>query len=75
MGCAISGLAAEICLHHSEEHMIKHWIETGETVYYNRYVDGVFILFTNERNNVNKICTDLNIFHKQIEFKPTEEDE
>lgn len=66
MGSAISGLAAEICLQHFEEHMIKHWIETGETVYYNRYVDDVFILFSNERNNVNQICTDLKIFTNKL---------
>jgi hypothetical protein len=60
----ISGLAAEICLQHSENNIIKRWIETGEIIYYNRYVEDLFIIFNNERTNVNHICTYLNTFHK-----------
>jgi hypothetical protein len=48
---------------------IKHWTEKGEIVYYNRYVDD--IIFDNEKTSENQICTYLNFFHKQLEFKPT----
>lgn len=45
-------------------------METGEIIYYNRYDDDIFIIFDNEKTSENQICTHLNFFHKQLEFKP-----
>jgi hypothetical protein len=32
------------------------------------------IIFDNEKTSENQICTYLNFFHKQLEFKPTKEE-
>jgi hypothetical protein len=63
-------IAAEIYLYHFEDITIKHWTEKGEIVYYSRYVDD--IIFDNEKTSENQICTYLNFFHKQLEFKQRE---
>jgi hypothetical protein len=38
MGSPISGL---VYLQHFEDIMMKHWIETGKIMHYNRYVDDI----------------------------------
>jgi len=63
---------AVIYLYHFEDITIKHWTEIGEIIYYNRYVDD--IIFGNEKINENQICTYLNFFRIQLEFKPTKEE-
>jgi hypothetical protein len=38
MGSPITGLADKIYLQHSEDIIMKHWIETGKIIYFNRYI-------------------------------------
>jgi hypothetical protein len=44
----------EIYLQHFEDITIKHWTESGEITYYNRYIDD--IIFDDEKTNENLIC-------------------
>ena len=37
IGSPISGLTDKIYSQHFEEIIMKHWIETGEIIYFNRY--------------------------------------
>jgi hypothetical protein len=46
MGCPISALATEISIQHFEDNTLKHWKETAEIVYYNRYVDDILTVST-----------------------------
>jgi len=45
MGTTIPSSADEIFLQYIEDLTIKHWMETGETVYYNKYMDDILIIF------------------------------
>jgi len=50
MGSTIPSTAAEIFLRYFEDLTIKHWMETGETVCYNKYVDDILIIFFTTKN-------------------------
>jgi hypothetical protein len=45
MGSSLSGILAEIFLQNLEQHRIKHLLEDGNIIYYNRYVDDIFIIY------------------------------
>jgi hypothetical protein len=49
MGSTIPSTAAETFLQYFEELTIKHWMETGETVCYNKYVDDIHIILTTKK--------------------------
>jgi hypothetical protein len=38
MGSPMSGLEDKIYLQYSEDIRMKHWIETGEIIYFSRYI-------------------------------------
>jgi hypothetical protein len=45
MGSPLSGMLAEIFLQDLEQHRIKHLLEDGNIIYYNRYIDDIFIIY------------------------------
>ena len=72
MGSPISDTVAEIFLQHLELLNIKHWLETREIIYYNRYVGDVIIIFDTNKTNENTIVYDMNATHHNLDFKPTQ---
>ena len=53
MGSPIYGFLAEIYIQVIEDTHIKHRIESKELIYYNRYVDNIFILY-NQNNSIDQ---------------------
>jgi hypothetical protein len=52
MDSPISGKLAEIYFQIFGELIIKLWMEIGEIIYYRRYVDGIIIIF--DQNKINE---------------------
>jgi hypothetical protein len=73
MGSPISGTLAEIYLQHIEELFIKHWIESQEIFYYERYVHDIIIIYDQNKTNKIAITNVMNGINEQLEFKATEE--
>ena len=48
MGSPITGIAAKIFLHYSKNLPLKYWMETGEVIYYNTYVDDILVIFNHK---------------------------
>ena len=74
MGSPISSTLVQIYLQYIEELIVKHWMETGEIMYYRRYVDDIIIIFDQNKINEDLITNYMNNVHKHIEFKLTEEE-
>lgn len=55
MGSPISSIAAQIFLQYYEILTVKHWMETVELIYYNRYANNTLIIFDKKRINKNNI--------------------
>jgi hypothetical protein len=71
MGSPISGMIAEIYLQQIEELHIRHWIESKEIIYYERYVDDIIIMFNHSKTNETPISSIINGINEQLEFKAT----
>jgi hypothetical protein len=69
MGSPISITVAEICLQFLEETHIKQWLESGEIVFYKRYVDDILIIFDQNRTNEQTIINQANSIDKHLQFK------
>jgi hypothetical protein len=74
MGSAMPSTAAEIFLQYSEYLTIKHWMETGETVCYNKYVDDILIIFYHKKTKENQTDVYINLLHRHLEFKLMQEE-
>ena len=55
MGSPISGLIAEIFLHHHEQHILKNILDSKMIRLYHRYVDDILIIYYNTKNNIVEI--------------------
>ena len=74
MGSPISSIIAEIYLQHIEQTYTKHWLESEEITYYRRYVDDILIIYNINHTNEQKISQYINNIHKNLHFKPTNEE-
>jgi hypothetical protein len=74
MGSPISSTLAEIYLQFFEELIIRHWRESGKTLYYTRYVDDILIIFEQNKTNEDSITNYMNNIHKYLEFILTAEE-
>jgi hypothetical protein len=54
-----------------EKLWIGHWLENGEILYYERYVDDIIIIFDQNKTNEGTICKYMNYAHTYLEFKLT----
>ena len=73
MGSPISGAIAEIMLQHIENQHIKHLIETGNIIYYTRYVDDIFIVYDSTKTTTEEIQSYADHIHKNLKFTITQE--
>ena len=74
MGSPISSTIAEIYLQYMEQIYIKHWLESKEITYYRRYVDDILIIYNIDNTNEQKISHYINNIDKNLQFKPTNEE-
>jgi hypothetical protein len=51
----VTSTLVEIYLQFFEEPIIKHWIESGEISYCTAYVDDIFIIVDQNKDNENSI--------------------
>ena len=72
MGSPISGVIAEISLQHLEKIYIKHWLQSEELLFYNRYVDDVIIIYDSRKTETSRIETKLNSINRKLSFNGTE---
>jgi hypothetical protein len=72
MGSPISNTLAEIYLQFFEELTIRHWMKSGEILYYTRYADDNLITFDQDKTNEHSITNYMNNIHKYLEFTLTE---
>jgi len=49
MGSTITGIAAKIFLQYLKNLPLKYWMETGEVIYYNKYVIDILIIFHHKK--------------------------
>jgi hypothetical protein len=68
MGSPLSGILAEIFLQDLEQNRLKHLLEDKKIVYYNRYVDDIFIIYDQRKITPQTILEDFNIQHKDVNF-------
>jgi hypothetical protein len=73
MGYPISGLIAEIFLQYYEQHIVKDSLDSNNITFYNRYVDDILIIYDSRKTNINNIKNFMNMIHKGLQFKATEE--
>jgi hypothetical protein len=74
MDSPLSSTMTEIYLQYFEELLIKHWLESKETIFYRRYVDDIFIVFYQNKTEIDKINNLLNITIPHLEFTHTMEE-
>jgi hypothetical protein len=73
MGSPLSGILAEIYLQQIEQTRIKHLLEDGRIIYYNRYVDDIFLIYDQTKINPQIINIEFNSQYKELHFTINEE--
>jgi hypothetical protein len=73
MGSPLSGILAKIFLQDLEQHRIKHLLEGGIIICYNRYVDGIFIIYNQTKITPHTLTKHFNAQHKDLQFTINEE--
>jgi hypothetical protein len=68
MGSPLSGILAEIFLQDLEQNRVKYILEDKKIVYYNRYVDDIFIIYDQRKITPQTILENFNIQHKDLNF-------
>jgi hypothetical protein len=71
VGSPISGLIAEIFLQYFEKLKIKHITETNHTIFYNRYVDNILIIYDHTKIISAEILHYVNTIHTKLQLKLT----
>jgi len=66
MGSPLSGYLAEIYIQEIEETYVKHWIDSKEIIYCRRFVDGIFILYNQNKTNEQQILNRINKIDKHL---------
>ena len=64
---------ADIFLQHYEHTHIKHLLEKQTIIFYNTYVDNIFIIYDSNNITINEIQQQTKRIHKNLEFKLTTE--
>jgi hypothetical protein len=64
---------AEIFLQDLEQNRIKHLLEDEKVIYYNRYVDDIFIIYNQTRITPQNLFEQFNAQHKNLQFTINEE--
>jgi hypothetical protein len=64
MGSPISGIMAEIFLHHLEQRKVILLLEYKNIIYYNRYVDDIFIIYNQSKITPQHILKHFNTQNK-----------
>jgi hypothetical protein len=73
MGSPLSGLLAKIFLQDLEQQRIKRALEGNNIIYYNRYVDDIFIIHNQTIITPYMITEHFNGQHKNLQFMLNEE--
>jgi hypothetical protein len=74
-GSSLSSTATELYLQFFEEHIVKHWLETKEIIYYRRYVDDILLMFDQQRTDIHTINSHMNNLRPDLDFTPTFEEQ
>jgi hypothetical protein len=74
MGSAISGIIAEIFLQYLENKHLNQLLDEKSIIFYTIYVDDLFLIYSTDRTNTEKIHDYLNNLHPNLEFAPTIEE-
>jgi hypothetical protein len=73
MGSPLSGTLAEIFLQELEQSKLKYLLEGKRIIYYNRYVDDIFIIYDQSKITPQHILEQFNAQHKDLQFTINEE--
>jgi hypothetical protein len=68
MRSPLSGILAEIFLQDLEQHKIKHLLEGGIIIYYNRFVDYFFVIYNQTKITPPTLTEHFNAQHKDLQF-------
>jgi hypothetical protein len=68
MGSPFSGMLAEIYVQDLEQHRIKHLLEGGNIICYNRYIDNIFIINNQAKITPHILTEHFNAQHKDLHF-------
>jgi hypothetical protein len=71
MGSPLSSNIAEIFLQDLEQNRLKHLLEGNKIVYYNRYVDDIFIIYNQTKISPQTILEQFNAQHTSIDLQFT----
>jgi 23S rRNA-/tRNA-specific pseudouridylate synthase len=73
MRSRLSVMLAEIFLHDLEQQRIKHLLENGNIIYYNRYVKDIIIVYNHTKINPQIISEQFNVQRKDLQFTINDE--
>ena len=73
MGSPLSSIMAEIFLQHFEQRIIKFLLEDKRILYYNRYVDDIFMIYNHSKITPQQILEQFNTQNKNLKFTMNEE--
>jgi hypothetical protein len=75
MGSPLSGMLVEIFLQDLEQQRIKHLLEDGNVIYYNRYIDDIIMIMIYNQTKINPkiISEQFNVQHKDLHFTINDE--
>jgi hypothetical protein len=68
MGSPPSGTLAEIFIQELEQNRLKHLLEGKKIIYYNRYVDDIFMIYDQNKITPQNILEQFNAQHKNLQF-------
>jgi hypothetical protein len=73
MESPLSGTFAEVFLQELEQTRLKHLLEGKRIIYYNRYVDDIFIIYDQSKITSQNILQQFNAQHRDLQFTLNEE--
>jgi hypothetical protein len=73
MGSPLCSILAEIFLQDLEQNRLRHLLEDKKIVYYNRYIDDIFMIYDQTKITPQTILEQFNIQHKDLKFTINEE--
>jgi len=73
MGSPISGITAEIFLHHLEQSHVKFLLDSKYINFYARYADDILIIYEASRTNLDAMTQYAGSINHSLQFNPTME--
>jgi hypothetical protein len=73
MGSPLFSITAEIFLQKLEQNRVKHLLEGKKTVYYNIYIDDIFIIYNQIKTTPQTILEQFNAQYRDLQFTINEE--